>query len=236
MLAVVVPAHNEAKGIARCLLALKQASACEALQGEPVQIFVCADACTDSTAALAADHGATVLALSARNVGAARGLGAAAALQAGARWLAFTDADTVVSNAWLADQLSLNVDVVCGTVAVEDWGQYGAAMRKHYSTSYNDSDGHGHIHGANLGVSADAYRRCGGFLPLASSEDVALVNALMQCRASFSWSAKPRVTTSARHDFRAPDGFGATLQRVAREAAGQAVALNGQSVAAPHCA
>jgi glycosyltransferase involved in cell wall biosynthesis len=173
-----------------------------------------ADACTDQTDIIAAQHGALVLKLAAHNVGMARALGAQAALHAGARWLAFTDADSVVSPHWLADQLSLGADAVCGTVAITDWGLYGSAMRQHFALTYTDADNHRHIHGANLGVSAEAYRRAGGFLPLASSEDVALVDALRACGATIAWSAKPRVNTSARRDFRAPDGFGATLLRV----------------------
>lgn len=92
-------------------------------------------------------------------------------------------------------------------------------MREHYASTYNDVEGHRHIHGANLGVSAEAYRRAGGFQPLKSSEDVALVNGLLSSGAAIAWSATPRVVTSARRDFRAPDGFGATLLRVDAEAA-----------------
>ena len=95
-------------------------------------------------------------------------------------------------------------------------------MRRHYDATYMDADGHRHIHGANLGVSADAYRRVGGFRPLASSEDVALVEALQNSGASIAWSAAPRVVTSARRNFRAPLGFGATLQRVELESNGVA--------------
>lgn len=215
MIAVVVPAHNEADSLATCIAALQAAAAADALYGEAVQIIVCADACSDETAHIAAQQGARVLSLNERNVGMARALGAQAALQAGARWLAFTDADSVVSPQWLADQLSLKADAVCGTVAVSHWGDYGSAMRQHCESTYTDADNHRHIHGANLGVSAEAYRRAGGFLPLTSSEDVALVDALQACGASIAWSAKPRVTTSARRDFRAPHGFGATLLRVA---------------------
>lgn len=73
------------------------------------------------------------------------------------------------------------------------------------------------MHGANLGVSATAYRRAGGFKALASSEDVALVEALRNTGARIAWSAMPRVETSARQSFRAPLGFGATLQRIDRD-------------------
>lgn len=217
MIAIVVPAHNESQHIARCLFSLHCAARCQALNGEKVQIFVVADACTDETAAAARRWGAQVLQCDARNVGHARALGAQAALNSGARWLSFTDADTTVAPDWLAQQLSLQSDVVCGTVEVGRWSGWGRlkhAMQAHFASTYFDVDGHRHIHGANLGVSAQAYQRVGGFLALTSSEDVALVRALESAGAHIAWSAAPRVSTSARKDFRAPGGFGATLVRV----------------------
>lgn len=221
MIAIVVPAHNESQHIARCLFSLHCAARCQGLGDEAVQIFLVADACTDDTAEVAKRWGAQVLPCEARNVGHARALGAQAALDAGARWLAFTDADTTVAPDWLAQQLLLDSDAVCGTVAVGSWSAWGRlarAMQTHFATTYFDVDGHRHIHGANLGVSAQAYRQAGGFPALASSEDVALVQALERDGASIAWSAAPRVSTSARKKFRAPDGFGATLLRVGCEA------------------
>ncbi len=49
----------------------------------------------------------------------------------------------------------------------------------------------------------------GGFPPLEVSEDVALVHALMRIGARIEWSA--------RTDFRAREGFGATLMKVSRQ-------------------
>jgi glycosyltransferase involved in cell wall biosynthesis len=217
MIAAIIPAHNEAECIGRCLVALRIAAHNERLRGEPVQLIVVLDDCSDDTGRVAATHGARTLHLRSRNVGAARALGAEAALRLGARWLAFTDADTEVSADWLAAQIELGSEAVCGTVAVRDWGSYGAAMRAHHEATYTDVDGHRHIHGANLGVSAAAYRRAGGFRPLPCHEDVALVGALESTGASIAWSAAPRVFTSARRSFRAPQGFGATLRRVESE-------------------
>jgi hypothetical protein len=65
-------------------------------------------------------------------------------------------------------------------------------------------------------VSAEAYVRVGGFAPVEHNEDVALVEALIANGASIAWSAAPRVVTSARTDFRALKGFGATLVDVSR--------------------
>ena len=217
MIAVIVPAHDEQEHIGDCLSAVNLASRSKLLLNEPVALFVVTDACTDKTAAIARRMGATVIEVNERNVGKARAAGAECALAAGARWLAFTDADSLVGCDWLAAQLALACDAVCGTVAVNDWGDYGERMQRHYQLTYTDADGHRHIHGANLGVSAAAYQRAGGFQALASSEDVALVEALLGSGASVAWSAAPRVVTSSRKTFRAPAGFGATLERIDRE-------------------
>lgn len=218
MIAAIVPAHNEAQHIGACLDSLMQASQCQRLAGEAVLCVVVLDACTDHTAAVVQQHRAAVVSVTARNVGIARAAGAQFALDLGARWLAFTDADSVVASDWLAAQLELGCDAVCGTVQVGHWGGYGERMRRHYESSYTDADGHRHVHGANLGVSAQAYRRAGGFKALASSEDVALVEALRASGARIVWSARPRVETSARQTYRAPLGFGATLQCIDQEA------------------
>lgn len=214
MLGVVVPAHNEEEHIASCVESIQAAARHSSIGVEEVLIVVVLDACTDGTAVVAQRLGATVLATNARNVGVARSIGANAALAAGARWLAFTDADSVVAPDWLSAQLMQRTDAVCGTIEVDDWGDYAEAVRMHHQRTYRDVDGHRHIHGANLGVSAAAYRRVGGFPPLRSSEDVALVNALHIHGASIAWSASPRVVTSARRRYRAPRGFGETLARV----------------------
>ena len=217
MIAAIVPAHNEADYIGACVHSLNSASRSSRLNGESVLVVVVLDDCVDATGAIAREAGAIALSVQARNVGAARAAGAEFALDAGARWLAFTDADSVVAPEWLVDQLDLHSDAVCGTVAVRDWGAYGEQMQRHYERTYTDADGHRHIHGANLGVSAAAYCRAGGFKPLTSSEDVALVEALRNTGARIAWSARPRVETSARKTFRAPLGFGATLLRIDQE-------------------
>lgn len=201
-------------------------------------VVVVADQCSDLTAQRAFRLGATVVPLTARNVGVARALGAQVALAAGARWLAFTDADSVVSRDWLWAQLALRSDAVCGTVEVRDWGDYSDQVQRRHAATYTDADGHRHIHGANMGVTAQAYCRVGGFAPLASSEDVALVSALRDSGASIAWSAAPRVVTSARRRYRAPAGFGATLTRAERALAGSPSAEQGVAVpaAAAHAA
>ena len=217
MIGIIVPAHDEEAHIDACITSLAEAARFPSLGGEEVMVLVVLDACSDRTGAIARSLGARTVAVEAQNVGVARRLGAEIALRAGARWLAFTDADSTVAPDWLAAQLALQSDVVCGTVAVDDWGAYGERMRRHYEATYFDRDGHKHVHGANLGVSAQAYLNAGGFSPLACSEDVALVAALQASGASIAWSAAPRVVTSARASFKAQGGFGATLEQIESE-------------------
>lgn len=226
MIGIIIPAHNEERYLDACLHAARIAAGHSALCGEPVRITVALDSCTDGSLAIVAQHAAQEqgidgICVDAHNVGIARAAGARHLLKFGARWLAFTDADTQVSPDWLVQQLRLNVDVVCGTVAVNDWSPHhddAELLRSHFRNSYTDADGHRHIHGANLGVSAAAYLRAGGFEPLACSEDVALVEALQRSGAQFAWSAAPRVNTSARRDAKARGGFGDTLIRYAATA------------------
>jgi glycosyltransferase involved in cell wall biosynthesis len=214
MIGIVIPAHNEECVIHDCLCAATGAALHPGLHGEAVEILVVLDSCTDTTGAIAAKSGVRTLRTAARNVGVARAMGAEELLARGARWLAFTDADTLVSPSWLVDQLALDADAVCGCVAVDDWsphGKHAELLRAHFRETYSDCDGHRHIHGANLGVCAEAYRRAGGFRQLACSEDEALIRALEESGARIAWSAVPRVVTSARRDARAKGGFADAL-------------------------
>lgn len=217
MIGVVVPAHNEAEYIGETLVALIEAAAHPRLGGEEVRIIVVMDDCRDGTASVVDRLSIEAISVTARNVGAARARGAEFLIARGARWLSFTDADTLVAPEWLVAQLDLKSDAVCGSIGVRDWGIHGAradSLRLQFSGTYTDTDGHRHIHGANLGVCAVAYRRAGGFKPLASGEDVDLVGALKSSGARIAWSAAPRVWTSARVDARARGGFGDAILAV----------------------
>lgn len=228
MIAAIVPAHNEEMRLGECLRSLSRAGACTQLGGEEVRIIVVLDDCRDGTARIAQGWPVQVIGLRARNVGLARALGAAVALAQGARWLSFTDADSVVAPDWIAAQLGEAAHCVCGTVEVADWSAGDSGLRTQYESRYRDAPGHRHIHGANLGVCARAYERAGGFAPLRAHEDVALVRALQASGARIAWSNRPRVQTSARLDCRAPEGFGAHLARLRQQVQGAAfIALEG---------
>ena len=121
MISVIVPAHNEEAVIGHCLKALLVAASHPCLYGEVVQIVVVMDCCTDDTRLVVGDYPVQGIVGRYRNVGKARAAGSKYALEQGTRWLAFTDADTVVPASWLVKQLGCGTDVVCGTVTDEDW-------------------------------------------------------------------------------------------------------------------
>jgi glycosyltransferase involved in cell wall biosynthesis len=211
MIGVAIPAHNEEACLGACLQAVLRAATHPQLAGEPVMVCVVLDACDDGTAAVVREW-QTAFALAGCRLDALE--------IAEARWLAFTDADTRVSPQWLAVQVTLGAEVVCGSVAVDDWSPHAdkaQLLREHFARTYHDREDHRHIHGANLGVCALAYQAAGGFAAVACHEDVLLVRALELSGARFAWSALPRVFTSARLDARARGGFGDTLLAVTCE-------------------
>ena len=220
---VVVPAHDEAELLPACLAALR--SAADAA-GVPVRLLVVADACTDATAAVAAAAGAEVIPIRARNVGAARAAGLARLLRTedtdpAAMWLATTDADTVVPPGWLRRQLGYagqGWDVVLGTVAVTDWAGHPPHAPAVFEARYAFGAGpHPHVHGANLGIRASAYLAAGGFRPLRTAEDHALLAAATEAGCQVLQAADITVETSARRQARAPRGFSHALRALAAE-------------------
>jgi glycosyltransferase involved in cell wall biosynthesis len=217
MIGVIVPAHNEAHAIGRCLASIAVAAAHPGLRCEPVRVVVALDACSDATAAVCAEHGALTVVVDAQCVGTARAAAASHALARGARWIACTDADTAVPPDWLWRQSRCGADAFCGVVEVADWLDYPEGVRRAFSEREIVQDGHRHIHGANLGMSAAAYLAVGGFKALRTGEDVALVEALAGNGAHIAWLARPAVVTSARRTARAPHGFSGFLRALERE-------------------
>lgn len=212
MIGIIVPAHNEEASIGACLESLLVATHHVSLQGHAVRIVVVLDSCTDETKRIVNSYPVHAMSVSCTNVGVARATGADWMIQEGAQWLAFTDADTVVPESWLADQLRFGSDVVCGTVQVTDWSLHSEEVRAKYDSLYTPIEGHRHIHGANLGVSATAYRKVGGFKPLRAHEDVQLIADLHEAGASIIWTTCNCVTTSARLESRCREGFGDFLR------------------------
>jgi len=87
---IIVPAHNEEALLAKTLRTLTTSATAI---GEAYEIVVVNDGSTDRTVEIARDHGARVVSVNVRQIGAARNAGARAA--SGDR-LVFVDADTLV--------------------------------------------------------------------------------------------------------------------------------------------
>ncbi|HET9972886.1 MAG TPA: glycosyltransferase, partial [Streptosporangiaceae bacterium] len=226
---VVVPARNEEELLPACLAALRQAAGAA---GVPVRLLVVADACTDATAAVAAAAGAEVIRIQARNVGVARAAGMSrllrrregtdpaatepATTRLAETWLATTDADTVVPPGWLCRQLGYagqGWDVVLGIVTVTDWAGHPPHAPAAFEARYEFGAGpHPHVHGANLGIRASAYLAAGGFRPLRTAEDHALLAAATEAGCQVLQAADITVETSARRQARAPRGFSHALR------------------------
>jgi len=214
---VGVPAHSEASNLPDCLKAVVTASACVPF---PVLVVVVLDASDDDSRGLAGRFGSDVhfVEVEVHNVGAARRAGfeyaqriCAQQLTDGTRtWYATTDADSLVDADWLVRQTESDADVVLGVVRIVNWRRFSAATARQYLAAYRSkrrADGHGHVHGANMGFRADAYWRVGGFAPLASSEDVDLVRRFEAAGCRIDRDDELSVVTSARQVGRAPRGF-----------------------------
>nr|WP_283161311.1 glycosyltransferase [Xanthomonas nasturtii] len=214
VIAVIIPAHNEAECVAACLSSVFRAASHPELN-EPVEVIVAVDRCTDATAELALALGAYVIDVPMPGgVGIARASAASKAIALGADWLAVTDADSRVPADWLIEQRRAGAGVFCGVVEVDDWLDYSDEVRRSFEQTQPTGEGHGRIHGANLGVRADLYQQCGGFSALTCSEDVALVHALQAIQAPIAWSPRSVVLTSARRHARALGGFSSFLKQL----------------------
>ena len=220
---VVIPAHNEEDLLPSCLAAVRRAA--RVLTSASIHLVVVADACDDGTAELARDGAAEVVEIRARNVGVAREAGVREVLRRtrhldpSAVWLAMTDADTLVTPSWLSQQMHYandGWDAVVGTVTVTDWAQQPPEVPLFFQKLYSaGQETHRHVHGANLGFSAQAYLAAGGFSPSPTAEDHALVESLSAAGRRILRTTKVTVVTSARRRARAPRGFSHLLSTLA---------------------
>jgi hypothetical protein len=131
-------------------------------------------------------------------------------------WLANTDADCCVPVSWLTDQLALAVEgaeAVAGVIDVDSFAEHSAGVAERFRATYLIyADGtHPHVHGANLGIRADAYLRAGGWSEMATAEDHDLWHRLRRAGSRRISAARVKVTTSGRRVGRAPMGFAGAL-------------------------
>lgn len=215
---VVVPARDEEELLPACLESLHRSASQTRLA---VEVVVVADSCRDATARVATDAGVRVVRSSAGRVGAARALGVASGLRdhpPAGTWIASTDADSVVPDCWLVHQFehaTAGADLVLGVVELSQTPP-GTEPEQGWLTRYAegiDGSTHRHVHGANLGVHASAYLRCGGFPDLPAHEDAALAAAVSALPgACVVRSVSCPVRTSGRRLGRAPAGVAHDLR------------------------
>ncbi|MBD7994893.1 glycosyltransferase family 2 protein [Arthrobacter sp. Sa2CUA1] len=220
---VVIPARNEEELLPRCLAAVAAAVKSAESEGPArVSVAVVLDSCTDRSAAAAAkagrDHGLELhlLETAAGTVGAARALGVEAAVRLGAQWIANTDADTVVPRNWLLTQHQLaeaGYGLILGTV-VPDSADLTPEHLSIWHSRHQLGENHPHVHGANLGFSAESYAAGGGFASAAVHEDIQLAERIKA--AGVPWLATDwiRAVTSGRRDGRTPEGFSGFLRQL----------------------
>lgn len=209
-LAVVVPARDEEDLIAAALEAVAAAAARVAI---PVRTFVVVDRCVDDTERIARSLADRVLAVDDGNVGAARAAGAAEAMEWGAEWLSFTDADSVVPPNWLDDHLQherAGADLVLGTVRPAS-DELSPAELRAWAAAHDAGRAIGNVYGASLGIRASVYRAVGGFRSLLVHEDQDLARRA-RCHATTAACDHAEVVTSARRWGRAPAGFAQYLR------------------------
>jgi glycosyltransferase involved in cell wall biosynthesis len=220
-IAVIVPAANEEQQIGNCLASIRAARAhlYRASASVRIRIVVVLDGCRDLTARIAAAGGdVQPVTITAGNVGMARRSGARAALAGagpvGELWLANTDADSEVPVNWLTSMMAeagRGAHVVLGTVVPGP--DLRPAARTRWVSRHHLRDGHPHVHGANFGIRGDAYLDLGGWQPMVTGEDADLARrAAHSGHLRISRIGSAPVTTSARHEGRAPRGFSSYLR------------------------
>lgn len=221
--AILIPACNEEELLPRCLSSVLHA--CALLPTTVTyDVVVAVDASQDRTLQIAEQmlvgHG-TAIQINAGCVGEARMRAAETALHGydgpvDGCWMANTDADCVVPERWLTDQLALaqmGIEAIAGIIDVDTFTEHAPYVKERfYSTYATHADGtHPHVHGANLGVRADAYRKVGGWGNLATAEDHDLWKRLQDGGARSAPVSALVVITSGRREGRASSGFAEAL-------------------------
>lgn len=247
-ISVVVPARNERARLPRLLRSLEQQTDRRDHRRLDFQVVVLANGSSDDTEAVAQEHlqkrdlPGTVLRWSADeepNIGlvrrelmahALRSMRVAGALDQPPSWVAWTDADCVVAEDWIAQTDSLfqrGFGAVAGHVAVDDRDD-GEARRLHglryqYHTHFNRlwrelsrhpddrlSDHHFNC-GASLAFAVEAYRSIEPVPALAYEEDKVMWNRIAESGFRTVRSDRVRVVTSARKKGRCRAGLASQL-------------------------
>jgi glycosyltransferase involved in cell wall biosynthesis len=174
VISFIIPAHNEERLIGRTLNALGDAMLAV---GQAFEVVVVDDASSDRTAAIACEHGAKLVAVCHRQIGATRNAGAR---QAGGELFVFLDADTVVTEAVVHAAIkAIHQGAVGGGCAVRFDGRlplYGRAIAAVTVPLYRAL---GLASGCFLFCTREAFQAAGGFDErLFAAEEGAMSRAL----------------------------------------------------------
>ena len=158
MISIIIPAYNEEALLAATLQAARSSADTTA---EPYEIIVVDDGSTDRTAEIGRAHGARIVSVNLRQIGAARNAGAKVAT---GDLFVFVDADTIVSPEVLRGAIAAVRDgaVAGGAGARQDsndppWGPRAFAVAGWIMRTV------GWAAGCFMFVRADVFRRVGGF-------------------------------------------------------------------------
>lgn len=217
--AVIIPAKDERDQIDACLRATL--AALQPIRSLDTIVILVDDDSSDGTGILADEllrgQPHLIIRQETPNVGRARAAGVSAAikklshLSPGSVWLAFTDADTMVSADWLSKQIAW---AEAGAAAVRGIVRLIDSVHPNFELAYAAHVwpyGHRHVHGANMGMTARSYLDAGGIPSLSVGEDVALWRQLSKCGAVVIADSNLVVETSARRKGRAEGGFATLL-------------------------
>lgn len=240
---VIVPVHDEQALLLRCLQAIRRAGVVALDAGLRCDVVVALDSCSDGSAQIVDDVTSRCPSVRSirgawRSVGAARSAACATAVAGSAGtptdrvWLAVTDADSEVREDWLTTHARLaraGADCVTGTVSADGWDGWPTTLAARYRAAYageprthpvhagtSPEAPHDHVHGANLGVRASAYRAVRGFDHVTCHEDVRLVAALRRAGHHVVPTRDSPVSTSTRAHNRVPGGFSGYLHALGR--------------------
>jgi glycosyltransferase involved in cell wall biosynthesis len=200
MISVIVPALNEENGIEECLISICHQS----LDRKKFEVIVVDGGSKDGTASKAERYADLVIEQKGKGIGGGRRDGASAA---SGEILAFTDADTIVSNGWL-EAISRNLewkDASTGPVIYLE-PDLGARMLQRWRSLYRlfSVSNFCYIIGSNMAVRSEAYWKIGGHGDISLLDDYDL--SLRLCQGGFKAAYDPgqAVYTSSRRTGRLP--------------------------------
>jgi glycosyltransferase involved in cell wall biosynthesis len=193
VISVVLPALNEESGIEECLRSISEQN-----PSENCEILVVDGGSQDRTASIAQEYADRVILQRSPGIGGARRDGANAA--SGDK-LAFTDADTIVSEGWL-DAVVSNLkkyDASTGPVVYQDQDvkseliqRWRSLYRIFYLSNFY------YILGSNMAVRAETYRQIGGHSDISLLDDYDLSIKLFRDNAKVRYDPGQVVYTSSR--------------------------------------